>query len=516
MITYDFPCFVSFVLLEISRSILDFLGMYRPDFKTFCNLAKRANFIPVYKEFLADIETPVTAYLKLKDKDYSFLLESAEGGEKWGRYSFIGCTPILVITYQDEKVTISSPEGKSIYEKINDPLPLFRQILKGFHLAQLSELPRFQGGLIGYFSYDVVRCFERLPNLSVKDLSIPRAIFVLPKTLIMFDHVKHTVKIVSFVDLRREKELKKAYEEAISSIEHNISQLRSPLHYRPESLSISTISSNFSKESFMSAVEKIRSYIFSGDAIQIVLSQRLSAEIRGDDFSIYRALRSINPSPYMFYINFDGLKLIGSSPEILVRLEDGLITLRPIAGTRPRAKDNNKDLALEKELLNDPKERAEHIMLVDLGRNDVGRVSKPGTVKVTDLMVVERYSHVMHIVSNVTGRLQEKMDAFDVLRASFPAGTVSGAPKIRAMEIIEEFEPTRRGPYAGAVGYFSLSGDMDFCITIRTVVVWENMLYVQVGAGIVADSVPEREYEETMNKAKAMLKAIGWTVKGLL
>jgi len=490
--------------------------MYRPDFETFCNLAKKANFIPVYKEFLADIETPVTAYLKLKDKGYSFLLESAEGGEKWGRYSFIGCTPILIITYQDERVKISGPEGKDIYERVNDPLPLLRETLKEFHLAQLSDLPRFQGGLIGYFSYDIVRCFERLPNISIKDLSIPEAVFVLPKTLIIFDHVKHTVKIVSFVDLRKERELKKAYEGAISSIEKNISQLRSPLNYGPKAISISTISSNFSKESFMSAVDRIRSYIFSGDAIQVVLSQRLSTKIDGDDFSIYRALRSINPSPYMFYLNFDKLKLIGSSPEILVRLEGDLITLRPIAGTRPRGRDENEDLALEEELLNDPKERAEHIMLVDLGRNDVGRVSRPGTVRVTDLMVIERYSHVMHIVSNVTGRLQEGKDAFDVLKACFPAGTVSGAPKIRAMEIIEEFEPTRRGPYAGAVGYFSLSGDMDFCITIRTVVIWEDMLHVQVGAGIVADSVPEREYEETMNKAKAMLKAINWTVNGLL
>ena len=490
--------------------------MYRPDFETFCNLAKKANFIPVYKEFLADIETPVTAYLKLKDKGYSFLLESAEGGEKWGRYSFIGCTPILIITYQDERVTISGPEGKDIYERVNDPLPLLRETLREFHLAQLSDLPRFQGGLIGYFSYDIVRCFERLPNISIKDLSIPEAVFVLPKTLIIFDHVKHTVKIVSFVDLRKERELKKAYEGAISSIEKNISQLRSPLNYGPKAISISTISSNFSKESFMSAVDRIRSYIFSGDAIQVVLSQRLSTKIEGDDFSIYRALRSINPSPYMFYLNFDKLKLIGSSPEILVRLEGDLITLRPIAGTRPRGRDENEDLALEEELLNDPKERAEHIMLVDLGRNDVGRVSRPGTVRVTDLMVIERYSHVMHIVSNVTGRLQEGRDAFDVLKACFPAGTVSGAPKIRAMEIIEEFEPTRRGPYAGAVGYFSLSGDMDFCITIRTVVIWEDMLHVQVGAGIVADSVPEREYEETMNKAKAMLKAINWTVNGLL
>jgi len=490
--------------------------MYRPDFETFCNLAEKANFIPVYKEFLADIETPVTAYLKLKDKGYSFLLESAEGGEKWGRYSFIGCTPILIITYQDERVKISGPEDKDIYERVNDPLPLLRETLREFHLAQLSDLPRFQGGLIGYFSYDIVRCFERLPNISIKDLSIPEAVFVLPKTLIIFDHVKHTVKIVSFVDLRKERGLKKAYEGAISSIEKNISQLRSPLNYGPKAISISTISSNFSKESFMSAVDRIRSYIFSGDAIQVVLSQRLSTKIDGDDFSIYRALRSINPSPYMFYLNFDKLKLIGSSPEILVRLEGDLITLRPIAGTRPRGRDENEDLALEEELLNDPKERAEHIMLVDLGRNDVGRVSRPGTVRVTDLMVIERYSHVMHIVSNVTGRLQEGRDAFDVLKACFPAGTVSGAPKIRAMEIIEEFEPTRRGPYAGAVGYFSLSGDMDFCITIRTVVVWEDMLHVQVGAGIVADSVPEREYEETMNKAKAMLKAINWTANGLL
>jgi len=489
--------------------------MFKPDFDTFMQLAKRGNFIPVYKELLADIETPVTTYLKLKDDSFSFLLESAEGGERWGRYSFIGLNPLLTVTYQRPQMVIASSEKTYTYSEVKDPLPLLRKITNEFHLVEVPGLPRFQGGLVGYFSYDVVRCWERLPAQAKKDTPIPEAIFILPQELIVFDHISHKIKVIAFANIKPEEDLKTCYAVAKERINEYIQKLQSPLNYTSVPFSLSSVRSNFTQASFMKAVEKTREYIKAGDAIQVVLSQRLEADFKGNDFDIYRALRSLNPSPYMFYLNFGSLKLIGASPEILVRLEKGLITLRPIAGTRPRGKDEAEDKALEKELLADPKERAEHIMLVDLGRNDVGRVARAGTVKVTELMVIERYSHVMHIVSNVIGTLNSGEDAFSVLKATFPAGTVSGAPKVRAMEIIDELEPTQRGPYAGAVGYFSLSEDMDFCITIRTVIVWKDKLYVQVGAGIVADSVPEREYEETMNKAKAMLKAIEWTKNGL-
>ncbi|MDL1970379.1 MAG: anthranilate synthase component I [Candidatus Desulfofervidaceae bacterium] len=489
--------------------------MFKPDFDTFTKLAGQGNFVPVYKELLADIETPVTTYLKLKDGGFSFLLESAEGGERWGRYSFIGLNPLLTVTYQRPQMTIASSENTYTYPEVKDPLPLLRKITNEFRLVEVPGLPRFQGGLVGYFSYDVVRCWERLPARAKKDTSIPEAIFILPQELIVFDHISHKIKVIAFAYIKPGEDLEALYVAAKERITKHIQRLQAPLNYKSVPFLLSSVCFNFTQASFMKAVEKTRDYIKAGDAIQVVLSQRLEAEFKGDDFDIYRALRSLNPSPYMFYLNFGPLRLVGASPEILVRLEKGLITLRPIAGTRPRGKNEADDRALEKELLADPKERAEHIMLVDLGRNDVGRVAKPGTVKVTELMVIERYSHVMHIVSNVIGTLNSGEDAFSVLKATFPAGTVSGAPKVRAMEIIDELEPTQRGPYAGAVGYFSLSEDMDFCITIRTVVVWKDKLYVQVGAGIVADSVPEREYEETMNKAKAMLKAIEWTKNGL-
>lgn len=489
--------------------------MFQPDFDTFTKLAKQGNFVPVYKELLADTETPVTTYLKLKNSTSSFLLESAEGGERWGRYSFIGLNPLLTVTYQYPQMTIASTEHTYTYPEVKDPLPLLRKITNEFRLVEVPGLPRFQGGLVGYFSYDAVRCWEHLPARAKKDNSIPEAIFILPQELIVFDHISHKIKVIAFAYIKPQEALKVIYAATKERINKQIQRLHAPLSYPSMPFSLSSVCSNFTQASFIKAVDKIKEYIKAGDAIQVVLSQRLEAKFKGNDFDIYRALRSLNPSPYMFYLNLGRLKLIGASPEILVRLEKDLITVRPIAGTRPRGKDEAEDKALEKELLADPKERAEHIMLVDLGRNDVGRVARPGTVKVTELMVVERYSHVMHIVSNVVGKLKKGEDAFSVLKATFPAGTVSGAPKVRAMEIIDELEPTRRGPYAGAVGYFSLSGDMDFCITIRTVIVWENKLYVQVGAGIVVDSLPEREYEETINKAKAMLKAIEWTKNGL-
>ena len=488
--------------------------MFVPDFKIFKQHALKANLIPVYKELFADIETPVTTYLKLKEQSLSFLLESAEGDGRWGRYSFIGLNPLITITYQYPQMVIKGVKEKYSYSEVNDPLPFLRQIISQFRLADISGLPRFQGGLVGYFAYDVIRCWERIPGKAKKDTSIPEAIFVLPQELIIFDHVSHKIKAVNFVYIEKINNLERLYKKATERINARIKKLSTPLNYQTSSLSLGFVKSNFTKKEFMEAVEKTKNYILNGDAIQVVLSQRLETEFKGDVFNIYRALRSLNPSPYMFYLDFGDLKLIGASPEILVRLEDGLITLRPIAGTRPRGATENQDKSLERELLADPKERAEHIMLVDLGRNDVGRVAKAGTVKVTELMVVEHYSHVMHIVSNIIGKLKQNEDAFSVLKASFPAGTVSGAPKVRAMQIIDELEPTQRGPYAGAVGYFSFSGNMDFCITIRTVIAWENKLYIQVGAGIVADSIPEREYQETMNKAQAMLKAIEWTKNG--
>ncbi|HDD44050.1 MAG TPA: anthranilate synthase component I [Candidatus Desulfofervidus auxilii] len=489
--------------------------MFIPGIEEFKTLAKEYNLVPVYKELLADIETPVSTYLKLKDKGFSFLLESVERGERFGRYSFIGLNPLLIVFYEIPEIRIKQKEKEKKFLQVDDPLPILRQILSTFRLAKVAGLPRFQGGLVGYFSYDVVRCWERLPSISKKDTNIPEAIFVLPQELIIFDHVSHKMKIVNFVLIEEGKNAEFLYNEAKKRIESRIDCLASPLKYPTSLFILSEVKSNFTPSSFMEAVKKARDYIIAGDAIQVVLSQRLEVDFEGEDFSIYRALRSLNPSPYMFYLNFGELKLIGASPEILVRLEKGIITVRPIAGTRPRGKTEEEDKALEKELLADPKERAEHIMLVDLGRNDVGRVAKGGSVKVTELMVIERYSHVMHIVSNVIGELKKGEDAFTVLKATFPAGTVSGAPKVRAMEIIEELEPTKRGPYAGAVGYFSFSGEMDFCITIRTIVAWKNKLYIQVGAGIVADSIPQREYEETINKAKAMLKAIEWTKNGL-
>jgi anthranilate synthase component 1 len=489
--------------------------MFVPNFETFKVLSLRANLIPVYKELLADIETPVTAYLKLKGGPFSFLLESAEGGEKWGRYSFIGLNPLITVTYQFSQMVIKREKKNYSYSEVDDPVPLLRKIIKKFHLAEVEGLPRFQGGLVGYFAYDVIRCWENLPGTIPKDTSTPEAMFILPQELIIFDHVSHTMKIVTFVHIEGDDNLEGLYKKAKKRIDYCLKKLSPSFNYKTLPLCIGSLRSNFTKEQFMEAVKRIKDYILNGDVIQVVLSQRLESEFSGDAFSIYRALRSLNPSPYMFYLDFGYLKLVGTSPEVLVRLENNLITLRPIAGTRPRGHTQSEDRALEQELLADPKEQAEHIMLVDLGRNDVGKVASPGSVKATELMSIEHYSHVMHIVSNIIGKLKEGEDSFSVLKASFPAGTVTGAPKVRAMQIIDELEPIQRGPYAGAVGYFSFSENMDFCITIRTVIVCNNKLFLQVGAGIVADSIPEREYEETVNKAKAMVRALDWAKNGL-
>ncbi len=491
--------------------------MVTPDFDDFAALAQQGNVVPIYQEILGDLETPVSAYKKLRPNSMSFLLESVEGGEKWGRYSFLGLHPSLILKVRGNAVTVQNNRGMEQYETVADPFAIIRQVLSRYRAVVIPDLPRFYGGLVGYLSYDMVRYIERLPSLA-EDGGIPEAVLMLTDHLLIFDNVRHTIKVVALVHINPDASLESLYRQGVAGIEGIIAELRAPHHFteaRPTAAEVQLVS-NMKRERFEEIVVRAKEYIAAGDAIQIVLSQCFQTPLRHDPFDLYRALRCINPSPYMFYLDLEDLKLVGASPEILVRLEGDRIELRPIAGTRRRGETPEQDKALEAELLADPKERAEHIMLVDLGRNDVGRVARIGSVKVTELFGVERYSHVMHIVSHVEGSLAEGKDALEVLRASFPAGTVSGAPKVRAMEIIEELEPTRRGPYAGAVGYLGFSGNMDFCITIRSLTVHQEQVYLQVGAGIVADSNPASEYQETVNKAQAMVRALELAAKGLL
>jgi anthranilate synthase component 1 len=482
--------------------------MYYPSFDTFKAKASQGNLIPVYREIMADLETPVAAFLKLDRGDFSFLLESVEGGEKWGRYCFLGGAPSIIFQSKGRRVEITRDEQTEAQEDV-DPLDALKQLMGEFHPVEVEGLPRFFGGAVGYLSYDMVRFFERLPDQTVDDLNVPDSMFMLTDTIVIFDHMLQKIKVVSnaLVDGPPEK----AYQQAIAKIEQLIARLRQPPPPRPTRPLPSgplTLTSTFTKEAYEQVVERAKEYIRAGDIIQVVPSQRLEATIDVDPFDIYRTLRTVNPSPYMFYLKFRDVRLVGSSPEVNVRLEGSLIELRPLAGTRRRGRDAAEDLEITAELMQDPKERAEHIMLVDLGRNDVGRVAKIGSVRVTELLQVEKYSHVMHLVSHVVGELAEGKDCYDVMRATFPQGTVSGAPKIRAMEIIEELEPTKRGPYAGAVGYFSYSGNMDTCIALRTMTVKGNAAFVQAGGGVVADSVPTLEYEETLNKARALMRAI--------
>jgi len=491
--------------------------MYHPSLEEFIEKAKEGNLIPVYKEILADMETPVSAFRKIDTDDYAYLLESVERGEKLGRYSFLASSPSIIFKSKGNQVEII--EGKkSQVRTSSDPLEILKGLMAQYRPVSDPELPRFIGGAVGYLGYDMVRCFEPRLQASQRpdDLNLPDAAFLLTDTLLVFDHLKHKVKVISNAHVKGAPE--RAYQEAMRKIEGLIEQLKrpsSPASRIQHPASRIEVKSNLTEEDFKENVQRAKEYIRAGDIIQVVLSQRLHTEIHVPPFDIYRALRTVNPSPYMYYLKCGDLRLIGSSPEILVRAEDGMVEVRPIAGTRPRGKTPQEDEALARELLADPKEQAEHIMLVDLGRNDLGRVAEFGTVKVNELMVIERYSHVMHIVSDITGRLTEGKDAFNALRACFPAGTVTGAPKIRAMEIIDELEPIGRGPYAGAVGYFSFSGNLDTCITIRTIVMKGNHTYVQAGAGIVADSVPAREYQETLNKAQALVKAIELAETGL-
>jgi anthranilate synthase component 1 len=495
--------------------------MFHPSFSQFKRLAKKGNLLPVYKEILADMETPVSAFTKVGMGKYAYLLESVEGGEKLGRYSFLSSSPALIFESKGKKVTLSlkAPVMRQVKETDN-PLEELKKIMQKYKPVELGGLPRFYGGAVGYIGYDIVKFIEDIPSTNPDDLDLPDCKFIFTDNLLIFDHVAHTIKVVSCVHLDREKNnLKTLYNEARRKIDKLITELRKKPKKRPKvrrsGSSKIVLESNFTRNGFEKIVEKAKKYIRAGDIIQTVLSQRLQTKVSAHPFDIYRALRVINPSPYMYYLSLGGMNLVGSSPEILVRQEGRIVEVRPIAGTRPRGKDEFEDKKLERELLKSSKEKAEHLMLVDLGRNDIGRVCEYGSVKVPELMVVERYSHVMHIVSGVVGKLKRGMDSFDVLRACFPAGTVSGAPKVRAMEIIEELENLKRGPYAGAVGYFSFQGNMDMAITIRTILIKGRKAFLQAGAGIVADSIPKNEYEETINKAKALFEAIEMAEKGL-
>lgn len=488
-----------------------------PSEKEFVSLTGAGDVIPVYREVLADTLTPIAALKALGNRENTFLLESVEGGERWGRYSFIGYNPHLLVKIRGEEALLveNGAEQKRIAQ---NPIDFLEELFRSFNPVDVKGLPRYFGGLTGYLGYDLVRFIEDLPLIAHDDLGFHDAVLMAPRTVLVFDNLKNSLMVVENVYLSKDEDPGDAYFRATKRVENTLKTLREG----PRSGS-SGAGANFElnpqgnvdRETFEEMVQKAKDYVIAGDAIQVVLSQRFSQHEIPDTLDIYRALRVINPSPYMFYLNFGDEVLAGSSPEVLVRLEGDTVTLRPIAGTRPRGKTKTEDLDLEKDLLADPKERAEHVMLVDLGRNDVGRVAEAGTVDVTEFMVIEHYSHVMHIVSNVEGKLKEGHNMFDVLRASFPAGTVSGAPKVRAMEIIEELEPVRRGPYAGAVGYFGFSGNMDLCITIRTIVFKGSTAHFQVGAGIVADSDPAREYQETIDKAMAMTEALKIAGRGL-
>ena len=492
---------------------------YSLSFDQFRQYAKEGNLVPLYREILADYETPVSAFAKIDHGPSAYLLESIEGGEKWARYSFLGSgSPIVVYEDRGDLLVVQGTRKKRIPSRGN-PLERLREMMESYRPVTMPDLPPFVGGAVGYLSYDMVRTFEDLAARQKDPLNLPDFAFLLTDTLLIFDNVSQKIKVVAtaHVTAKGARGIKAAYRSATERIERTITRLKRPLrrtrlHRRRKPV---VFTANMSKADFEKMVMRTKEYIRAGDIVQTVLSQRWEANVQAPSLQLYRALRVVNPSPYMYYLRIAGVELVGSSPETLVRCEDGVISVRPIAGTRRRGVNPDEDQQMEQRLLADEKERAEHVMLVDLGRNDVGRVAKPGSVTVDSLMHVERYSHVMHIVSNVTGQLDESKTSYDVLRACFPAGTVSGAPKIRAMEIIDELEPTRRGPYAGAVGYFSFSGNMDMCINIRTVVVKNHQAFIQAGAGIVADSNPEHEYEETCNKAKAMMKAVELAEQGL-
>ncbi|MCU0494783.1 MAG: anthranilate synthase component I [Chloroflexaceae bacterium] len=511
--------------------------MYSPSLADMRGYKQQGNLCPIYREIMADLETPVSAYLKIARGPHSFLLESVEGGQHIARYSFLGSDPYMVLRL-DRGVATATQGGYKQTLHYDDPVKVLGSYVNAYRPVRLPDLPRFVGGAVGYFSYETVSYFEKLPVPESCDYQMPEGLWMFVDTLLVFDHLRHKIKVVSHVHLDA-PDLEAEYQRAVGKIEEMIERLRQPLidrgretedrsqqvspvpdvprNYEPHSFQTdsssvsglrSSVSSNVTREQYAANVLKAKEYIAAGDIFQVVPSQRFRRPTSADSFTIYRALRTINPSPYMFYLRTGEGELVGASPEMLVRVQDGEVETHPIAGTRRRGRDIAEDTALAEELLHDEKERAEHLMLVDLGRNDVGRVSTPGSVRVPAFMTIEKYSHVMHIVSHVTGQLRPDMSALDALRACFPAGTVSGAPKIRAMEVIAELEGTRRGIYAGCAGNMGFNGDLDTCIALRTMVVQNGVAYVQAGGGVVADSDAEAEYQESCNKAAALLKAI--------
>ena len=485
----------------------------------FNKLAKKGyNRIPIMCEVLADLDTPLSTYTKICNFPYSYLFESVEGGEKWGRYSIIGLPAKKIISVTGEKIKIT--ENSKLIDKYNtnDPLKEIEKIQQSYKVAQIEGMPRFSGGLVGYFGYETIRYIEPKLNKNNKEdpIGSPDILLMVSDEVVVFDNLSGKLFIIVHADPKKND----AYSNALQRLDDISGMLRDNQNNKSQSDNSRDVNENdfvsgFTQKNYEKAVDTIKNYIVNGDAMQVVLSQRLSIPFQSQPINLYRALRSLNPSPYMYFLDLEDFQIVGSSPEILVRLEDNIVTVRPIAGTRPRGETKSEDLALEKDLLEDPKELAEHLMLIDLGRNDLGRVANMGSVNLTDKMIIERYSHVMHIVSNVTGELKKGMNAMDVLRSTFPAGTVSGAPKIRAMEIIDELEPVKRGVYSGAVGYISWNGNMDTAIAIRTAVIKDKTLHIQVGAGIVADSIPKNEWDETMNKGRAIFQAVSLAEKGL-
>ncbi|CAF0699009.1 anthranilate synthase component I [Candidatus Methylacidithermus pantelleriae] len=482
-----------------------------PDRKRFFELASRGNLIPVYREVVADLDTPVSAFLKVAQGSYSFLLESAERDGRFGRYSFVGTHPAWVLRVRHGRAVLEGRDGVRWVEDHVDPLQKLKKLMDRFQAVAEGDLPPFYGGAVGYLAYEAVTYFEpSVPRASCDDLGLPDACFVLADTLVAFDHLQRKLQLVANAYV--ENDPRKAYEEAVQKLDQLEDRLRRPMDHRLVSVQPApppvAWKANLSKDQYLSMAEKMHQYIQAGDIFQVVPSQRLEAAFEGDPLDLYRALRIINPSPYMFYLNLGDVQIVGSSPEVHVRCLGRKATIRPIAGTRPRGATAQEDEELARELLADPKERAEHVMLVDLARNDLGRVCRFDTVRVTEWMVIEKYSHVMHLVSNVEGFLEPGCTPYDLLRATFPAGTVTGAPKIRAMQILAELEPTCRGVYAGAIGYFSFSGDLDSAIAIRTVVCKNKKAYLQAGGGLVADSTPLGEYRESLSKAEAGLRAL--------
>jgi len=501
-------------------------SQYKPTLEEVRTLAGQGNIIAIHRELPADLETPVSVYLKLQSggQSPSFLLESVEKGEQVGRYSFIGVNHPLTVSAIGDRVTIGAAGGAVLEEQQGDPLAIVKELMAGRQSVHQSGLPLFNGGVVGYFGYDLVRFMEDLPTTAERTLDIPDMVLLFTDNLVVFDHVRH--KLLVIANMRVEEDLRASYADAIARIDTIIAKLNQPLVPPQPAVykSDEPWTSNFTQPEFEENVRKAKEYIAAGDIFQVVVSQRLSRPTEADPFTIYRALRMLNPSPYMFFLDFSGVagiegdtvRIIGASPEMHVRLENEMAYLHPIAGTRWRGKTQEEDDQLAADLLNDPKERAEHVMLVDLGRNDLGRVCNYGTVNVPTMMTIERYSHVMHIVSDVRGQIQPEQDAYSLLRATFPAGTVSGAPKVRAMEIIEELEGVRRGAYAGAVGYIDYDGNMDTCITIRTITMQGDVCHLQAGGGLVADSDPTYEFTESMNKMKALSVAVANAEAGLL